>query len=1405
MFTLPSEPGYERPRSALSLVIRLLALAALLVPLLNPGQAAAAVIVEPPAMPHEVTLFPTRDFISAAGYTLGESLSVRLFRNGVLIGTSGGVVAPDGAGTLFEVNHPGGACWNGYTPDLLPGDVVEVVNAAGDGDRLTLLDVAATSAVEVGTTVVVKGTARDADGKPLPIELLEQRIINPDFNSTPIGKRDIRATSAGNELGTIAYDAPGSTSWTAVYATLSAAERAFAVAGQTRIMAWQATDAADNRLGMTIYEVGETGGPGMGGCPPLAEYAVTAANPPAINLAAAGRDLLLSGLAQNASAVSVELSDANGRKLSQSANLAPATGVQNWSATFAAADVATLADGPLLAVGSYVIAGGAIGGRPLTLVKDTVAPAGLTATPAGGAYQSSQLVALASDDPTAKLYYTFGASTPTAASALYSAPILVNTSTTLRFVAIDPVGNSSAVGEHSYTIDATPPVVSFSATPSNPTASPNVAFSFAANDSTAALSCALSFGAAPASFAPCTSPQELTLTNGDGGYTFRVRATDAAGNVGEASYSFTLDTATPPPPGINDPPLPPHLFTLFPERDFVSLEGYAPNQPVSVRLLRNGVQIGSASGFAGAAGIFEVNHPGGACWNGTTPNLLPGDVVEALVAPGSGDRSSIINVTATAVREVGEQLIVQGTAQDANGNPLPIDQLEQRIINPALTNTVISRRDIRATSNPGSDGTIAYDAPGSINWTATYSGLDATVRALALAGGTRIMAWHAVDAAANRLGLTIYEVGELGGPGFGGCPPAADYAVNTASPSLINSLNLNTDVVLEGVSLNTTSVAVSLSDTNGASVSANATPVPNGGAQSWSVTLDGVAVAALADGPLTAAGSYSLSGGGTIGGGTLTIIKDTVAPSGLSTDPPAGAYATQQSVQLAAASDPNASFYYTLDGSTPSTGSTRYSGPIVLSTSTTVRFVAVDAAGNVSPPSEAYAFTFGLPAPTVTITSKPAALTNLRNVAFGFSSNQAGTEFTCSLVAGAAADSFAPCTSAQAYTLTNDGAYTFKVRGVNVAGLSGQAIYAFALDATAPTVTGRGPTSGATNVAYGATVQATFSEDLTGVSATSFTLSGPGGAAVAAAFSYSAASDVATLTPAAPLAAGATYTARIGAGIADAAGNSLAPEAWSFTTAPLPVPAAPTGLTATPGNAQVSLAWGASAGALSYNVKRATVAGGPYTLVANTTVRSFVNLGLVNGTTYYYVVSAVNSSGEGANSAQASATPQAATVSRTFGPTADAYVTSANANRNFGTANTLRTQGGNPQQLSFLRFNVQNLSGTVVSAKLRVFVTNAARPPLPNGSVAKIVNNSWTERGITFNNRPRTAASDVTVGSFGTANIPSGAYFEIDITGAITGNGVYNFRLSQTGADRFAFTSREGGAANRPQLVIVTR
>ena len=76
---------------------------------------------------------------------------------------------------------------------------------------------------------------------------------------------------------------------------------------------------------------------------------------------------------------------------------------------------------------------------------------------------------------------------------------------------------------------------------------------------------------------------------------------------------------------------------------------------------------------------------------------------------------------------------------------------------------------------------------------------------------------------------------------------------------------------------------------------------------------------------------------------------------------------------------------------------------------------------------------------------------------------------------------------------------------------------------------------------------------------------------------------------------------------------------------PLIPPPLPTGLTATAGYGQVILTWTASSGATNYNIKRSLSSGGPFTnTFAITTATTYTDTNIVDGTTYYYVVSAVH-------------------------------------------------------------------------------------------------------------------------------------------------------------------------------------
>ena len=92
-------------------------------------------------------------------------------------------------------------------------------------------------------------------------------------------------------------------------------------------------------------------------------------------------------------------------------------------------------------------------------------------------------------------------------------------------------------------------------------------------------------------------------------------------------------------------------------------------------------------------------------------------------------------------------------------------------------------------------------------------------------------------------------------------------------------------------------------------------------------------------------------------------------------------------------------------------------------------------------------------------------------------------------------------------------------------------------------------------------------------------------------------------------------------------------------------PLAPSEFRATAGNDTVSLSWNPVAGADAYVLKRATLNGGPYSVIARLIDPVFTDTNVGNGTVYYYVVSAVSVNGEGEASAQVHAMPAVPAVS----------------------------------------------------------------------------------------------------------------------------------------------------------------
>ena len=103
------------------------------------------------------------------------------------------------------------------------------------------------------------------------------------------------------------------------------------------------------------------------------------------------------------------------------------------------------------------------------------------------------------------------------------------------------------------------------------------------------------------------------------------------------------------------------------------------------------------------------------------------------------------------------------------------------------------------------------------------------------------------------------------------------------------------------------------------------------------------------------------------------------------------------------------------------------------------------------------------------------------------------------------------------------------------------------------------------------------------------------------------------------------------------------------------------------------------------------------------------------------------------------------------------------------------------------------MPATPVSAKGRLFVTDAGTS---TGSLFQTANATWTEAGITWNNRPATSGTEIAAAKNATQN----QWVEFDVTPVVTASGEYSFTLTNANSNLVAFSSHQG--ANAPQLVV---
>jgi hypothetical protein len=381
----------------------------------------------------------------------------------------------------------------------------------------------------------------------------------------------------------------------------------------------------------------------------------------------------------------------------------------------------------------------------------------------------------------------------------------------------------------------------------------------------------------------------------------------------------------------------PDNIVVFPERDFITVEGYQDHigQTATVEVTRGGSVAGSAQGVVAEGDVaFEINHPGGVCWGaGTnlkvTPDIQAGDKATIKFA---GIASGDTTVADAAVGPNHAELAANGTTVTVKGhiatgvNPA---QLEQRIVNPDLT-ALVGRRDVRAVTGPLTTAPKGgYESGLSISgttFTATYNFTDP--RAAKIAAGTgieRLMSWQVEDADANRQGLTISEFGESGGPGFGGCPAGpADQPAPTGSFTTVRSAD-KSSVTIRWVAASPAPGAAAIT---GFDVEAIAPATAAGVSGTVGARLGATATSAtLGVDPNVADYTYevrSLTGArmsepfGTTG--AQTPPTDTTVPRLTLSPTPSATGTSVEASEVTLSSETGADLYYTDDGSSVLTG-----------------------------------------------------------------------------------------------------------------------------------------------------------------------------------------------------------------------------------------------------------------------------------------------------------------------------------------------------------------------------------------------------------------------------------------------------------------------------------------------------
>jgi hypothetical protein len=533
----------------------------------------------------------------------------------------------------------------------------------------------------------------------------------------------------------------------------------------------------------------------------------------------------------------------------------------------------------------------AVGSASYTLT--TAPPTTPTFSPVSGtSFTSTLSVTINESTSGSTIYYTTNGSTPTTSSQVYSSPITISSSTTIKAIAVAS-GVSSAVGSASYTLNAV--------TVATPTFSPASGTSFTStlsvtiNESTTGSTIYYTTDGST----PTTSSQvyssPITISSSTTIKAIAV-ASGVSSTVGTASY--TLTTQAPGAPVADD------------------FNGTSLNTSLWT------VEAPAGGSAAVSNGHLVITVPGGSNHDAFKPALDAVQVVQQ-ISNGNFDVNVKIDSTlASSAAYSGQGILVEGDAHDyirygvgASGSSIT---LGANTIIAGTESTPFQLSPFSGYAVPtylrlnrtGTTYTGYYSADG-VNWTKAGSFTDSSLTVTGLAP----YGWNYNATPSSAPAVTA----------------SFDWFHNTTTTATVATPTFNP---ASGTSFSST-LSVSIADsTSGSTIyytTDGSTPTTSSQVYSGAITISAsTTIQAMA----TASG-FAPSG---IASASYTKSAAVVATPSIS--PASGTtFTTTLSVSISDSTS-GSTIFYTTDGSTPTTSSTVYSGSFTISASTTVQAIA---------------------------------------------------------------------------------------------------------------------------------------------------------------------------------------------------------------------------------------------------------------------------------------------------------------------------------------------------------------------------------------------------------------------------------------------------------------------------------